>query len=350
MVLDIIIGILQIILFPGILFCLGLAFFYEWIDRKYYADLQNRMGPLYTGWRGILQPFADFIKLMAKEDITPASADKKGFTIAPILSLTVTLFALMFIPIAGISGIVSFEGDLIFLMFVTTIIDIMIFLGGWFSNSRFSTIGAARSGLQLISYEIPMAIAAFTPALIAKTFSITGIVQYQGVSGMMLLFFPIPIAFGVYIIALMAELEKVPLDIPEAETEIVAGWQTEYSGKKYAFFRLANNLELVFGAGLAVALFLGGPYGIEKLPGLTALDLVIQSNIILSAIWYTGWFVLKTAIVVLIITNLRTLFSRYRIDQMTRGCWKYLTPIMIIVIVVIQLLAVAVPWIYPPPI
>ena len=149
MVLDIIIGILQIIIFPGILFLMGLAFFYEWIDRKFYADLQNRMGPLYTGWRGILQPFADFIKLMAKEDITPAAADRKGFTAAPILSLTITFFALMFIPIAGVSGLISFNGDLLFLMFVTTIIDILIFLGGWFSNNRFSSIAVSYTHLTL---------------------------------------------------------------------------------------------------------------------------------------------------------------------------------------------------------
>lgn len=347
MVVDIIIGILQIVLFPGILFCIGLTFFLEWIDRKYYADLQNRMGPLYVGWRGILQPFADFIKLMAKEDITPKAADRKMFTGTPIFSVALPLLAVLFLPIAGISGIFSFQGDLIFVLFLTTMIAIMIILAGYSSMNRYSSIGASRAGLQLMGYEIPLTLAALTPAMISRSLTISEIVHYQAFAGMTVLIFPSMIAFGVFISTLLAELEKIPLDIPEAETELVAGWQTEFSGKKYAFFRLSNNLELLLGAGLAVTLFLGGPYGIEKLPGLTSLDLAIQGNFIVSAAWYTMWFLIKTVVVVLIITNLRSLFSRYRIDQMVRGAWKYLTPLMIGVTIITMLISAAAPGFYP---
>ncbi|MHA1754840.1 MAG: complex I subunit 1/NuoH family protein, partial [Candidatus Odinarchaeia archaeon] len=347
MVLDIILNILQIVVFPGIIFLILMAFLLEWIDRKYYADLQNRMGPMYVGWRGILQPFADFIKLMAKEDITPAAAEKNIFTATPIFALVIPLLSLMFLPIISVSGLFSFQGDLIFLMFLTTLVAIVIFLAGYSSMNRFSSVGAARAGLQLIGYEIPLTLAILTPALIARSFTISEIVEYQAVAGMNILIFPSMIAFGVFMIAALAELEKVPLDIPEAETEIIMGWQTEFSGKTYAFFRLSNDLELLLMAGLAVTLFLGGPYGIEKLPGLTALDLMIQGNVVISVIWYTAWFVLKTAIVTLVLTNLRTLFSRYRIDQMIRGSWRYLTPIMIGVIIITQVISVAAPWMYP---
>ncbi|MHA1408942.1 MAG: complex I subunit 1/NuoH family protein [Candidatus Odinarchaeia archaeon] len=341
MVLDIILSILQIVVFPGVIFAILMAFFLEWIDRKYYADLQNRMGPMYVGWRGILQPFADFVKLMAKEDITPAAADKRVFTGAPIFALAVPLFTVMFIPVISVSGIFSFQGDLIFVMFLTTVVAVLIFLAGASSMNRFSSVGAARAGLQLMGYEIPLTLAALTPAIIAQSLTITEIVQYQAVGGMFILIPPVMISFGVFMIAALAELEKVPLDIPEAETEIVMGWQTEFSGKKYAFFRLSNSLELLIMAGLAVTLFLGGPYGIEKLPGLTSLDLFIQSSVFISVPWYTFWFILKTAIVVLVLTNLRTLFSRYRIDQMVRGSWKYLTPIMVVVLIATYLISLS---------
>jgi len=300
-----------------------------------------------VGWRGILQPFADFIKLMAKEDIVPKAADRKMFAATPLFSVAVPLLALLFIPIANITGLLSFQGDLIFVLFLTTVVAILIILAGYSSMNRYSSIGAARAGLQLMGYEIPLTLAALTPAMIARSLTITGIVQYQAVAGMSILIFPGMIAFGVFIVTLLPELEKIPMDIPEAETELVAGWQTEFSGKKYAFFHLSNNLELLLGAGLAVTLFLGGPYGIEKLPGLTALDLAIQGNIIISAVWYTIWFLIKTAIVVLIVTNLRTLFSRYRIDQMVRGAWKYLTPLMIGVTVITMLLSAVAPGLYP---
>ena len=153
MVLEAILDILQILLFPGIFFCLTLALFYSWIDRKYHADLQNRMGPTYTGWRGILQPFADFIKLMAKEDITPAAADRRGFAAVPIVMLAVPLTALLLIPISSATGIISFPGDIVFLMFLSTIIAILIFLAGWFSTNVFSDIGATRPVLHFTNGE-----------------------------------------------------------------------------------------------------------------------------------------------------------------------------------------------------
>lgn len=344
MVLEAILDIVQILLFPGILFCLTLALFYSWIDRKYHADLQNRMGPTYTGWRGILQPFADFIKLMAKEDITPAAADRRSFAAVPAVMLAVPFLGLLFIPISNIVGIISFPGDIVFLMFLSTIIAILIFLAGWFSTNVFSDIGATRAVLQLIGYEIPFMIAAFSPAILAGSLTLAQVIEYQATNGLMLFQFPaiyrsIPmwIAFGVYMIALMAELEKIPLDIPEAETEIVAGWQTEYSGKKYAFLVLSNDLHMLFGAGLVVTLFLGGPFGIEKLPGLAGLNAFISTTPIIRELWYTGWFILKAAIVVLVISNIRTLFARYRVDQMIRGSWKYLAPTALIGVILIQL-------------
>jgi NADH-quinone oxidoreductase subunit H len=317
----------MLFIFPGIIFCISYSLFLEWVYRKFFADLQNRIGPRYTGARGILQPFADFVKLMAKEDIVPKGADRLGFTATPIAILTLSLTALLLVPISSLSGLVSFQGDLIFAIFLMTMMAISIILAGWFSSNRFSEVGSARAGMQLVGYEIPLTLALISPAIIAKRLDIAGIVSYQASNGFLILY--TPLAFMVYIVCLLAELEKLPFDIPEAHTEIVAGWQTEFSGKKYAFFHLSNNLEMLFGAGIATALFLGGPIpplGILSFgPGLEWLT-------------YSTWFIAKTLIVVLILTAISALVGRWRIDQMIRGAWKYLIPISMINLLAIEVL------------
>jgi NADH-quinone oxidoreductase subunit H len=318
--------------FPGILFCIGYALFLEWVYRKFFADLQNRIGPRYTGPRGLLQPLADFIKLMAKEDIVPKGADRLGFTLTPIIMLTLTIFGLLLVPIVpiyGFSGLISFQGDVIFVIFLMTIMAISIVLAGWFSANRYSETGSARAGMQLVGYEIPLTLALISPAIIAKQLSIGGIASYQVVHGYLILY--APFAFAIYIICLLAELQKLPFDIPEAHTEIVAGWQTEFSGRKYAFFHLANDLEMLFGAGIATAFFLGGPappLGILSFgPGFEWLT-------------YSVWFIVKAFLVVLLLSGISVLLGRWRIDQMIRGSWRYLIPLSIAQLILIEVLMV----------
>jgi len=309
--------LIEILLFPGFLFFIALAFFYEWVDRKLLAKLQNRYGPLYTGPSGLLQPFADFIKLLSKEDITPKAADKFMFSCTPLLILSFPLFALFLIPVTGLTAPINFEGDLIFLMFLFTLIAVTIFIAGWSSVNRFSTIGGVRAAFQMLGYEIPLTLVMVGPAIAARTLSISQIVGWQTHNVTWFIWLQ-PLGFAIFVLCLQAELEFIPFDIPEANTEIVAGWSTEFSGRKLALIRLGKDVELVLAASLITSLFLGGP----------------NSSLPILAI---GFFLLKTTLVVVLLTTLRALFARFRVDQMIGGAWKYLLPLAILQIILVQL-------------
>jgi len=322
--LEAVLFLLQILIFPGFLFSLFLAFFYEWVDRKIYARLQNRVGPLYAGPHGVLQPIADFIKLLAKEDITPEAVDKSIFNIAPILSLSLIFTAVTLLPMSGVSGLVSFEGDVILAMALMVLYVIVVFLAGFSSTNRFSIVGSERTVLQLLGYEIPLSLSVVSVALAAGTFSLAKIVQHQNI---WFIFGPNIISFAIFLIAGQAELERIPFDIPEAEQEIVAGWLTEYSGKKLALFRLSHDLELLFVAGLATTLFWGGPGPI--IPSLPSF---------LQAAFSIIFFVLKTTVVVFLLSTMRAVFARFRIDQMVEFSWKYLIPLSFLQILLVRAL------------
>ncbi|MFX0203182.1 MAG: NADH-quinone oxidoreductase subunit H, partial [Candidatus Hodarchaeota archaeon] len=239
MVSEGIVTLIEILLFPGFLFFIVLAFFYEWVDRKFFAKLQNRYGPLYTGPLGLLQPFADFIKLLSKEDITPEATDKFMFNFTPVFMLAFPLLALFLIPTADLTSIISFEGDLIFLMFLFTLIAVTIFIASWSSRNRFSTVGGMRAVFQLLGYEIPMTLVMVGPAITAKTLSISQIVGWQANNATWFIWRQ-PLGFAIFVLCLLAELELIPFDIPKAKTEIVAGWLTEFSGRKLALIRLGK--------------------------------------------------------------------------------------------------------------
>ncbi|MEM2026054.1 MAG: complex I subunit 1 family protein, partial [Desulfurococcaceae archaeon] len=240
MMLQEVIDIVKVLVFPGFLFFSILGLLYEWIDRKFYARLQNRVGPLYTGPSGFLQPFADFVKLMAKEDVVPEGAEKPIFSAVPVFALALSLFAVLFLPVYGTRGIISFEGDIVVLMVIMTLFVVLIFLGGISSASRYSEIGSERAILQLLGYEIPLVASVIGAAAVTvkanPSLSIRGIVEAQ--SGLWSIFGIQALGFAIFLLAAQAELERTPFDIPEAETEIVAGWMTEYSGKKLALLRL----------------------------------------------------------------------------------------------------------------
>lgn len=307
--------VFSVFVYPGMALLFGLAFLYEWIDRKFFARVQNRIGPLYTGPSGILQPVADFIKLLSKEDIVPASCEKPIFSFIPIVYATLPLIALFVIPISG-SGLIAFEGDVIFLMFVSAFITLTVFLAGWSSAGSFSRIGSIRSALQMLSYEIPFGLALIGPAIVAHSLSLTKIAEWQAANSAWFLWLQ-PIGFAVIMISLLAELELVPFDIPEAETEIVAGWLTEYGGRRLALFRLGKDLELVMASTLIASLYLGGAHPILFIPPVVVL-------------------IAKSIIVLILISFIRALFARFRIDQMTSGMWTYLLPLMILQILLIQ--------------
>jgi NADH-quinone oxidoreductase subunit H len=279
-----------------------------------YARIQNRYGPLHTGPAGLFQPVADFVKLLAKEDIVPMVCDKLVFSIAPIIYLALPLTALFVIPIASNSALIAFEGDLLLIMFVFTLMIITIFLAGWSSTNRYSIIGGVRAILQMMSFEIPMGLALIGPAIAAKSLSISTISQVQ--TNAIWNIFLQPIGFIVIVVCLLAELETAPFNIPEAESEVVAGWLTEYSGKKLAMFRLGRNLELILASALISALYLGGIQQIAFIPAPFI-------------------FLIKTIAVVLLLSFLRAIFARLRLDQSISGMWKYLLPLAILQIILI---------------
>jgi NADH-quinone oxidoreductase subunit H len=306
----------QFIIFPGALFLFCLAFLYEWVDRKFFAKVQNRYGPLYTGTLGLLQPVADFLKLLYKEDLVPKACDRNIFSSVPIFYAILPLTTLFIIPISSQMGLVAFNGDLIFVMFIFALMTITVFLAGWSSMSRFSIIGSVRSALQMLSYEIPLGLALIGPAIAAQSLSISDIVQWQSANASWGLWLQ-PIGFAVFFICMLAELELVPFDIPEADTEIVAGWRTEFSGRKLAMFRLGRDLEIVLASALVTSLYLGGAQPLGLIPPVLV-------------------FLIKSVSVVILFSFARALFARFRIDQMISGMWKYLLPIAILQIILIQ--------------
>jgi NADH-quinone oxidoreductase subunit H len=281
-----------------------------------------------AGPGGILQPLADFIKLLTKEDIVPRDAKKRIFKFAPLLAFSIMIFATCFLPIDGASALSTggFNGDLIVILALVTIANFMLFLSGWASSNPYGAIGSARVLTQFLGYDIPLFILALTPAFIVGSLSIAVIASSQYLPIIILA----PWAFILFIITMQAELEKDPFDIPHADSEVVGGLETEYTGGKLAFLHLTRDVQIVFGAALVVELFLGGPYG----PVFFGVP----------AFWYTLWFVLKLLAVVVITEYISTVFARLRIDQVLSANWKVILPLAILSLI---LTVAMVTWVYP---
>ena len=241
------------------------------------------------------------------------------------------VFAFCFLPIDGASVLSTsgFNGDLIVILTFATIANFLLFMAGWASCNPYGTIGSARVLTQFLGYDIPLFLIALTPAFIAGSLQIANIASLQ--AGTFLPFIILaPWAFVLFMIAMQAELEKDPFDVPHSESELVGGLETEYTGAKLAFLHLTRDVQIVFGAALVVELFLGGPYG----P-------VIFGP---SWIWYTIWFVLKLLAVVLISEYITTVVARFRIDQVLSGNWRLLLPAALLSL---MLTVALVTWVYP---
>ena len=304
-------AIFNILVFPGFVFLLGFALAGEWLDRKLYARMQSRVGP---PW---FQPLADIIKLSAKEDTIPNDADRTIFKLMPVVALTATVVAIFYIPLWSSNALSTFTGDLVVVMYLLTIPTLTFFLGGWFSRSVYSLIGAARALSQLFAYEIPLMLAVLSPAMLAGSWSISEISAFYAQRWYLA---PInTIAFLVSLIALLGKLERVPFDAPEAETEVVAGSFTEYGGRFLALFRLCVDVEMIVGASLVAAIFL--PFGLGLNPWLAFVI-----------------YLIKVEALILVLSFLRTIMARIRIDQMINFCWKYLAPAAFLQLVINLLL------------
>ena len=320
--------VFRVLVFPGFTFIFFFTMFCDWMERKIEARMQNRVGPAFTGPAGILQPFADIIKLLSKEDIIPSGAKRNVFRLAPILAFSFVVFAFSFLPIDGSAAIPnsSFAGDLIFVMALITIANFFLFLSGWASSNPYGDIGATRVLTQFLGYDIPLILLALAPAFIAGSLTISVIAANQYLPFAILA----PWAFVLFIVTLQAELEKDPFDIPHAESEVIGGLETEFGGGKLAFLRLTRDVQIVFGAALVVELFLGGPYG----PVFFGLP----------EFWYFLWFVLKLLAVVVITEYVTCLFARLRIDQVLSANWKVLLPLSVLSLALTVAVAT---WIYP---
>ncbi|MDD5594822.1 MAG: NADH-quinone oxidoreductase subunit H [Candidatus Omnitrophica bacterium] len=290
----------QILIFPGLLFLVIFSLFAEYFDRKLYARLQNRVGP---PW---FQPFADILKLLGKEELIPCEANRKMFSLAPLFALTAAVTAFLYIPLWKVDTLFSFNGDVLVVLYLLTIPTLSFFIGGWYSTSLFARIGSVRSMTQLFAYEVPLFMGILSSALLANTWNLAQIALFYAQHPWFWLF-NLP-GFCVALIALLGKLEKVPFDIPEAETEIVAGSFTEYSGKLFAFLKLTLDVEMITGAALLAAVFF--PFGLQLNPLIGFLV-----------------FLLKITFIVFLLSLLRTVMARLRIDQMIDFCWKYLVPL-----------------------
>lgn len=278
--------VVALVLFPGGLFVLLNGWAYEWVDRKLVAQLQNRAGPRW------FQPIADTVKLLAKEEVVPDGTNVRLFVALPIVALAGALTAAIYVPLAGARPTFTFAGDLIVTVYLLSLLTICTGLAGANSRDRFSLAGAMRTLTQLFSYEAPFLLALLGPALSAGSWRIGVIAAYAEGRWLVL---TQPIGFAIALIGLMGKLELPPFDAPEAETEIVAGALTEYSGRGLALFRLGRNVELVVGLTLVAAFYLGG----------VANPLV---------------YIAKTLALLLVVAIMQALFARLRIDQ-TSGLW-----------------------------
>jgi NADH-quinone oxidoreductase subunit H len=279
--------LILLLLFPGGLFLLNASLFYEWIDRKLVARFQNRIGPRW------FQPLADTIKLLSKEEIIPKGVHKGLFLSLPVIALSGALTAALYIPLFGYKPAYSFNGDLIVSIYLLSLMTLCIGVAGANTISRFTLIGATRGLTQMFSYEAPFMLALLGPAIAAGSWNIGIINQFAGEN--LWLIIAQPIGFIVAIIGLLGKLELQPFDAPEAETEIVAGALTEYSGRGFAIFRIGKDVELVLGLTLVTIFYLGG-------------------------IGNPLEFILKSAGLMLLVAVIQSLFARLRIDQ-TVGFW-----------------------------
>ena len=293
-------SLFYILIFPGFLFLIVFSLAFEYADRILYARLQNRKGPPWY------QSIADIVKLLFKETIVPDEADKRLFRAIPVFGFASALTAYLYIPIWGQNSLYSFNCDLIVVIYLLTIPTLCFFLAGWFSFSLYAEIGAIRTLTQLFAYEVPFYMALLGPALLANTWSLDGIITYFHENPLLILV-NIP-GFFVVMAAAQGKLERAPFDLPEAETEIVGGTFTEYSGRLLGLFRMTINIELIVVSSIIAAVY---------------FPLFITNNAIIGFALY----MVKMFCILFVLTLMRAGLARFRMDQMVAFCWKVLAPI-----------------------
>ncbi len=306
------------------------------LERRLMGFMQARLGPNRVGPEGTLQGLADLLKLVTKEDITPARAEKAVHFLAPVLAVIPALTALAVIPFGppvtiGKVSVPLWVADvnigLLFLLAITSIGVYGIILGGWSSNNKYSLLGGLRSAAQLVSYEVPMGLALVSVLLMTRSLSLVEIVRRQEATQLWFVF-PGLVAFFIYFVAGVAETNRNPFDLPEAESELVSGFNTEYSGVKFAFFFLGEYTAMIIVSCVAVTVFFGG--WLPPFPSVPAFRF-------LGAIPPLLWFLAKVGVFLFVYIWFRSTFPRYRFDQLMALGWKWLIPLALGNIMVVAL-------------
>ena len=287
---------------------------YTWFERRMIGRFQARLGPNRWGPFGLLQPFADVIKLIAKEDTTPSTADKIVFAISPVILFAPTVLTIAIIPFGENTFVGRLNIGVLFLIGVTSVNTVAVLAAGWASRNKYAILGSMRGVAMLCSYEVPMALAITGVVLIANSLSLYDVVQAQSVPFLIVQ----PLGFLVFMAAASAEMSRTPFDQIEAESELGAGYHTEYSGMKFAIFQLAEFMAPIVTSILAVVLFFGGTRGFDPIPGQL-------------------WFVIKVVLVLFGLLWIRATWPRLRIDQIMGFAWKGLFALAILNIFVIAI-------------
>src|SRR6204780_4985321 len=352
------------------------------MERKVMADMQARLGPMRVGPHGLLQPIADAVKLLLKEDIIPEKADRLLFWLAPLVSVTMALLAYAALPIGPAFQIADLNIGLLFILAISSLGIYGIVLGGWASKSHYSLLGALRSAAQLVSYETAAGLGLISALLLAGSLSMREIVMAQYDQGMWFIFY-VPIGFFIYMVGSIAETNRAPFDLPEAESELVAGYMTEYSGFRWSLYFLAEYANMIIVAGIATTLFLGGwlrPFAsshtalpgtsielLDALPSLLVLGVALYcfylapkqpvkiqklvmamagglcliiagalagalfaSPAVLQGVHGAFWFLAKVFAYIYFFLWFRFTFPRYRFDQLMRLGWRFLIPLALV--------------------
>ncbi len=302
-----------------------------YFERKTIGHIQVRMGPMEVGWHGLLQPIADGVKLFFKEDIIPAQSDKTVFYIAPVIIMMSALVSLSVIPFFDGFVIADINIGLLFLFAMSSLGAYGIVLAGWSSNSKYSFLGGLRASAQVISYEVALGLSLVGVMIMAGSLNMQEIVKAQAAYPTGMYVVPQFLGFFVFVVAALAETNRTPFDMPEAENELVAGYFTEYSGIRFALFFLGEYVAMIVMSCLAVICFLGGwtlPPFLYKIPGLSGILSSIPAFMMVAVFW------VKMAACMFFYYWIRATVPRYRYDQLMALGWKVLIPLALLNIVI----------------
>ncbi len=300
-----------------------------YFERKVIGHMQVRLGPMRVGPHGLLQPIADGVKLFFKEDIIPAAADKAVFKIAPLVAVFATLSSLAVIPFFDVFYIANINVGILYLFAMSSLGAYSLIMSGWGSNSKYALLGGLRSSAQVVSYEIAMAFSLVSIMLMAGSMNLIEIVQAQQQYWYGMYLIPQFVAYVVFLIAACAETNRTPFDLPEAESELVAGYFVEYSGMRFALFFLGEYIGMIVMSSLAVVCFWGGwtipPILVELIPPLAMVPGIV-------------WFILKVYFHIFLFYWVRATLPRYRYDKLMSLGWKILIPVALANLVVTSIL------------